>query len=101
MTGADGPAAAGHRRVRLVLRTRDGLLFDPSAGRTVTPEELADDVRRGHRFQARDSEHGTDCTYRVLVQILLTALTPAEPGTGTGTGSGTGTTGTGTTGRER
>ncbi|MEV6425982.1 hypothetical protein [Streptomyces sp. NPDC051662] len=67
------PGTAGER---LLVRGEDGLLMDSLACRTVSLAELADDVRCGRRFRAREGASGSECTYQVLVQILLATLAP-------------------------
>ncbi|MFJ4598285.1 MULTISPECIES: hypothetical protein [unclassified Kitasatospora] len=60
---------------RQLVRAENGLLVDALTYRPVSLAELADDVRSGLRFRARDSSGG-ECTYQVLVQALLATLVP-------------------------
>ncbi|WP_179120009.1 polyhydroxyalkanoate synthesis regulator DNA-binding domain-containing protein [Streptomyces tsukubensis] len=55
-------------------------MFDAVTRRPVTLEGLARDVRCGRRFRVREGESGSECTYQVLAQVLLSALAPAVPG---------------------
>ncbi|MFJ3216661.1 hypothetical protein ACIPLC_12150 [Kitasatospora sp. NPDC086801] len=61
---------------RHLVRAEHGLLVDALTYRPVSLAELADDVRSGLRFRARDS-NGGECTYQVLVEALLATLVPA------------------------
>lgn len=65
---------------RLLVRTETGQLFDARTRQPVTLERLATDLRYGRRFRAMEDTGGGDCTYLVLAQALLAALTPAAPG---------------------
>ncbi len=77
--GPDGDTApvpgpsTGPDPQRLLTRAEGGILVDSLTGRRISSAELADDVRGGRRFRARDSGGG-ECTYQVLVQVLLAAL---------------------------
>ncbi|MEU1824071.1 hypothetical protein ABZ502_16790 [Streptomyces abikoensis] len=69
------------RTPRLLCRYDDGTVYDPDTGRLVALGELVHDLRTGRRFAAY--EHGTDteCTYRLLAEILAAALgLPTGPG---------------------
>ncbi|MFD4828457.1 polyhydroxyalkanoate synthesis regulator DNA-binding domain-containing protein [Streptomyces uncialis] len=78
MADRTAPTDAGGER--LLVRTEGGRLFDALTRRPVTLEGLARDVRCGRRFRVREGETGSDCTYQVLAQVLLSALAPAVPG---------------------
>ncbi|MFG2227639.1 polyhydroxyalkanoate synthesis regulator DNA-binding domain-containing protein [Streptomyces sp. NPDC048644] len=86
-------AVAGTDVERLLVRTEGGRLFDTLTRRPVTVEGLAGEVRRGSRFRVRDGESGSECTYQVLAQVLLTALAPAAPGVARPVGRSPGTVG--------
>jgi hypothetical protein len=63
---------------REIVRDRDGNLFDVGEHRPVTLAELAEDVRAGRRFRARDQDGDALCTQQVLLEVLRhSALTPA------------------------
>lgn len=55
---------------RDLARHHDGSLFDMARQRPVALAELAEDVRAGGSFRARDAATGRDCTYRVLAAVL-------------------------------
>ncbi|MBC2878037.1 MULTISPECIES: polyhydroxyalkanoate synthesis regulator DNA-binding domain-containing protein [Streptomyces] len=78
--GPPGPA----RVVRELTRHHDGSLHDTTAHRPVSLGELADDVRAGATFRARDAATNRDCTYQVLATVLAGALSwiPAPLGHG-------------------
>ncbi|MFJ4771134.1 polyhydroxyalkanoate synthesis regulator DNA-binding domain-containing protein [Streptomyces uncialis] len=65
---------------RLLVRTEGGGLFDALTRRPVTLEGLAREVRCGRRFRVREDGSGSECTYQVLAQVLLSALAPGVPG---------------------
>ncbi|MFJ3216484.1 hypothetical protein ACIPLC_11250 [Kitasatospora sp. NPDC086801] len=71
--GVPGPST-GTDAERRLIREENGLLADSLTGRRVSLAELADDMRNGRRFQARERASGGECTYQVLVQVLLAAL---------------------------
>ncbi|GAA0443306.1 hypothetical protein ABZ951_21535 [Streptomyces sp. NPDC046215] len=62
------------RMVRELARHHDGSLHDATARRPVSFGELADDVREGAIFRARDAATDQDCTYQVLAAVLAGAL---------------------------
>lgn len=86
-------AGAGTDVERLLARTKGGQLFDTLTRRPVTLEELAGEVRRGRRFRVREGESGSECTYQVLAQVLLTALSPVVPGAAWAAGRSSGIVG--------
>lgn len=68
------------RPSRELVRGRDGRLFDVGEHRAVDIDELAEDVRAGLRFRAREQHSGQPCTQRVLLEVLCAAApTPAAP----------------------
>ncbi|MDP8928428.1 MAG: hypothetical protein M3O70_07595 [Actinomycetota bacterium] len=73
---------------RVICRRADGGLYDLGEDRRVEVDELREQVRAGRRFRAYQQETGTDCTYLVLVEILISSLpgcglaAGAEPGRG-------------------
>ncbi|MFD5930164.1 polyhydroxyalkanoate synthesis regulator DNA-binding domain-containing protein [Streptomyces sp. NPDC060333] len=73
-------ADAGTDGELLLVRTRDGRLFDTRTRRPVTLEGLAGEVRCGRRFRVREGASGGECTYQVLARVLLTGLVSAVPG---------------------
>ncbi|MFE2728344.1 hypothetical protein [Kitasatospora sp. NPDC059327] len=70
--GAGPPGSSAAERV--LVRSEGGLLVDALTCRRVSLKELADDIRRGRRFRARDGVSGQDRTYQVLAQVLGVAL---------------------------
>ncbi|MET9644796.1 polyhydroxyalkanoate synthesis regulator DNA-binding domain-containing protein [Streptomyces syringium] len=72
------------RAARELTRHHDGSLYDIAAHRPVSLGELADDVRAGATFRARDAATNRDCTYQVLATVLAGALSwiPAPFGHG-------------------
>ncbi len=73
---------------RVLCRHADGRLHDLGEDRRVEVDELREEVRAGRRFRAYQHETGADCTYLVLREILLSALSGwglsggSEPATG-------------------
>lgn len=76
----DGEVASGLQR-RVLLRDRDGMLYDPAQNRSVSIDEVADDVRARRFIRVKRLETGADCTYEVLAEILATNL-PQAPAAG-------------------
>ena len=76
----DGEAVSSLQR-RMLLRDRDGTLYDPAQNRSVSIEEVADDVRARRFIRVKRLETGSDCTYEVLAEILATNL-PQAPAAG-------------------
>ncbi|MFF7730931.1 polyhydroxyalkanoate synthesis regulator DNA-binding domain-containing protein [Streptomyces sp. NPDC008001] len=70
--------------MRELTRHQDGSLYDTAAHRPVLFGELADDIRAGATFRARDAATDQDCTYQVLAAVLAGALSwlPAPFGRG-------------------
>ncbi|MGI5335948.1 polyhydroxyalkanoate synthesis regulator DNA-binding domain-containing protein [Streptomyces sp. CA-181903] len=56
--------------MRGLTRHHDGSLHDTGLHRPISLGELADDVRAGRSFRARDASTGEDCTYQVLAVVL-------------------------------
>jgi hypothetical protein len=69
----DGEAVSRLQR-RVLQRDRDGMMYDPAQNRSVSIEEVADDVRARRFIQVKRLETGSDCTYEVLLEILATNL---------------------------
>lgn len=67
---------------RILRREPGGELVDERDGRTITLDELRDDLRAGRRFHARRAAGGT-CTYAVLAELL----TGREPEIGSPAGA--------------
>ncbi|MER5784292.1 polyhydroxyalkanoate synthesis regulator DNA-binding domain-containing protein [Streptomyces mobaraensis] len=77
MTGSrrtEGAGAGGSPArtppARDLARHHDGSLYDTARQCPVALAELAEDVRGGGSFRARDAATGRDCTYRVLAAVL-------------------------------
>ena len=66
------------RPPRSLRRESDGTLYDLDERRTISIAELAEDVRAGRRFKARQDGSDRDCTQQVLLQVLG-AVGPAKP----------------------
>ncbi|WP_121006180.1 hypothetical protein [Saccharothrix australiensis] len=78
---AGRPPAAGRARARRVLlRERDGGLFDVDEQRVVDAAELLDGLRAGRRFRAHRRSTGADCTLEVLAEVLGPALSGPRAG---------------------
>lgn len=73
-----GQGGRGPKSSRMLRREPGGELVDECDGRTVTLDELRDDLRAGRSFRARRAAGGT-CTYAVLAE-LLTGREPAIGG---------------------
>jgi hypothetical protein len=75
-------------RVKRVLRSRDGSLYDADEQRPITLEELADHMRAGGHFQARRRETGTDCTPQLMMEVyranIADMILPGNPFGGMG-----------------
>jgi hypothetical protein len=73
------------RPPRSLRRDDDGTLYDLDERRTITITELAEDVRVGRRFKARQQGSERNCTQQVLLQVLAAAgpaKAPSLPGAG-------------------
>ena len=73
------------RPQRSLRRDGDGTLYDLDERRTIAITELAEEVRVGRRFKARQQGSERDCTQQVLLEVLA-AVGPAKgsllPGAG-------------------
>ncbi|GAA0424895.1 hypothetical protein [Streptomyces luteireticuli] len=69
-------ARRGRTPPRALFLCGEGHVYDPDEARWVPLGELVQDVHAGRRFTARQYGSGTDCTYRLLVRVLVAALGP-------------------------
>jgi hypothetical protein len=67
------------RPPRSLRRDGDGTLYDLDERRTITVVELAEEVRVGRRFRARQQGSERDCTQQVLLVVLGCSAIPAPP----------------------
>ncbi|GAA1356840.1 hypothetical protein [Saccharothrix algeriensis] len=82
MTAGRPPSGDRARGRRVLLRERDGSLFDVDDQRVVDAGELLDDLRAGRRFRAHRRSTGADCTVEVLAEVLGPALSGPLTGHG-------------------
>jgi hypothetical protein len=72
-----GGEAVSNLQRRVLVRDHDGKLYDPAQNRSVSIEEVADDVRAHRLIRVNRLETGSDCTYEVLGEIVATNLPQA------------------------
>jgi polyhydroxyalkanoate synthesis repressor PhaR len=69
--GAADEARQRFPGARVITRYGNRRLYDPTASRAITLDELAELVRKGEDVRVVDGDTGEDLTRRVLTQIIL------------------------------
>jgi hypothetical protein len=64
----------GPRPLRVLVRTRDGLMRDPESGDAVSLAEFHARLQAGERLRVRHETTGADCTIDTLLQLISVCL---------------------------